>query len=117
MADTELVPDDGITAGSRTTPYTVPAVRKGAATAREILTRLAAQQWNLQTNDLKVQNGSVTNPKTGNTITYADLAKSANVAEAFEQSVDPDVALTPVSQWQGLGTPAPRPTNMDTVNG
>ena len=26
MADTALVPDDGITAGSRTTPYTVPAV-------------------------------------------------------------------------------------------
>ena len=32
MADTALVPDDGITAGSRTTPSTVPAVRQGAAT-------------------------------------------------------------------------------------
>ena len=117
MADTALVPDDGITAGSRTTPYTVPAVRKGAATAREILTRLAAQQWNLQTNDLNVKNGSVTNPKTNKTITYADLAKSANVAEAFEQSVDPDVALTPVSQWQVIGTPVPRPNNPDIVTG
>src|SRR4030042_342760 len=29
MADTALVPDDGITAGSRTTPNTVPAVRPG----------------------------------------------------------------------------------------
>lgn len=34
MADTSLVPNDGITAGSRTTPSTVPAVRKAAAAAR-----------------------------------------------------------------------------------
>ena len=33
LADTSLVPDDGITAGSRTTPATVPAVRQGAAAA------------------------------------------------------------------------------------
>ena len=31
MGDTSLVPDDGITAGSRTTPSTLPAVRRGAA--------------------------------------------------------------------------------------
>ncbi len=45
MADSELAPDDGITAGSRTTPSTVPAVRRGAATARELLTRLAAERF------------------------------------------------------------------------
>jgi CO/xanthine dehydrogenase Mo-binding subunit len=37
MADTDLVPDDGGTAGSRTTPSTVPAVRRAAAAARRIL--------------------------------------------------------------------------------
>lgn len=37
MADTDVVPVDGITAGSRTTPATVPAVRKAAAEAREKL--------------------------------------------------------------------------------
>lgn len=37
MADTDRVPVDGITAGSRTTPSTVPAVRKAAAEARERL--------------------------------------------------------------------------------
>ena len=31
LGDTSLVPDDGITAGSRTTPSTIPAVRRGAA--------------------------------------------------------------------------------------
>ena len=32
MADTDLVPDDGITAGSRTTPRNVPEMRQAAAT-------------------------------------------------------------------------------------
>lgn len=37
MADTDAVPDDGITAGSRTTPSTLPAVRRAAAAARQWL--------------------------------------------------------------------------------
>ena len=43
MADTNLVPDDGITAGSRTTPRNVPDMRRAAATARELLTQFAAE--------------------------------------------------------------------------
>ena len=42
MADTDLVPDDGITAGSRTTPYNVPDMRQAAATARQLLGQLGA---------------------------------------------------------------------------
>lgn len=34
LCDTDRTPDDGITAGSRTTPGTVPAVRRAAAAAR-----------------------------------------------------------------------------------
>jgi isoquinoline 1-oxidoreductase len=37
MADTSVVPNDGITAGSRTTPSTIPAVRKAAAAAKGVL--------------------------------------------------------------------------------
>src|SRR5439155_19479737 len=45
MADTDLVPDDGMTAGSRSTPSTLPAVRQGCAAARGLLIELAAQRW------------------------------------------------------------------------
>ena len=45
MADTDFVPDDGGTSGSRTTPQNVPPMRQAAATARELLTRFAAKQW------------------------------------------------------------------------
>jgi len=117
MADTALVPDDGITAGSRTTPSTVPAVRQGAATARELLTRLAAEQWKVDSSALNVHNGTITNRTTKKTITYADLAKSKDVAGAFKQTIPSDVTVTPVNQWEALGTSVPRPNSRDIVTG
>lgn len=117
MADTALVPDDGRTAGSRTTPSTVPAVRRGAATARELLTRLASEQWKVNPGTLEVRNGVVRDRKTKKTITYADLAKSKDVAGAFKQSVSSDVTLTPVGEWEVLGTPVPRSNWRDLVTG
>ena len=68
MADTALVPDDGITAGSRTTPSTVPAVRRGAATARELLARLAAERWKVDVGVLEVKDGAITHQATKRTI-------------------------------------------------
>jgi len=44
LSDTGLVPDDGMTAGSRTSPSTVPAVRQGAAAARKLLVQVACQR-------------------------------------------------------------------------
>ena len=43
MADTDLCPNDGGTFGSLTTPRTVPAVRKTAAAARELLAEAASR--------------------------------------------------------------------------
>jgi isoquinoline 1-oxidoreductase len=117
MADTALVPNDGRTAGSRTTPSTIPAVRRGAATARELLTRLAAEQWKVEPGALDVRNGIIRNRKTKKTITYADLAKSKDVAGAFKQSIASDVTLTPVVEWEVLGTAVPRPNRRDLVTG
>ncbi len=117
MADTELVPDDGITAGSRTTPGTVPDVRRGAATARELLVRLAAEQWKTDPGTLQVQDGTITHSTTNRKMTYADLVRSKDVAEAFKQPVSSDVALTPVSEWRALGKSVPRPNCRDVVTG
>ncbi len=117
MADTDLVPDDGITAGSRTTPGTVPDVRRGAATARELLVRLAAEQWKVDPGTLQVRDGTIVNKATNQKMTYADLAGSKDVAETFKQPVSADVALTPVNEWQTLGKPIPRPNGRDVVTG
>ena len=117
MADTALVPDDGRTAGSRTTPSTVPAVRRGAATARELLTRLAAEQWKVDRGALDVRDGAITHQATKRTVSYADLAKSKDVAGAFAQNIGSDVTVTPVGEWKVLGTPVARPNWRDLVTG
>jgi len=117
MADTELVPDDGITAGSRTTPYNVPAVRQAAATARRLLTGLAAEKWKVDPTSLVVRDGAITEPASKQTLTYADLARAGGIDEAFRQPVAADVEVTPVARWQVLGTPFPRPNGRDLVTG
>jgi isoquinoline 1-oxidoreductase beta subunit len=117
MSDTALVPDDGITAGSRTTPSTVPAVRQGAAAARELLTKLAAKRWKADPGTLTVRDGTIRNKATGETVTYADLAKSEDVTDAFKQNVVSDVTLTPVDQWKVIGTSVARPNSRDVVTG
>ena len=99
MADTALTPDDGITAGSRTTPSTLPAIRKACAAARDLLAAFAA-----------------TRPE-GRPITYADLAKSEQSSEQFKKTVPADVRLTPVSEWKVLGIDVPRPNRRDIVLG
>ena len=59
MADTSLVPDDGSTAGSGTTPRTVPAVRQAAAAARQLLVELAAKRWSVEPSTLEVREGKI----------------------------------------------------------
>ena len=46
MGDTDLVPYDAGTFGSRTTPQMGTQLRKAAATAREALADMAAKKWN-----------------------------------------------------------------------
>ncbi|MCF7974326.1 MAG: molybdopterin-dependent oxidoreductase [Phycisphaerae bacterium] len=117
MADTDLVPDDGITAGSRTTPYNVPPVRQAAATARELLTNLAARQWQVNAETLEVLNGKITHTATGKTLTYGDLAALDTTSEVFKGSIRSDVTLTPLGQWKTMGTSVPRPNSRDLVTG
>jgi CO/xanthine dehydrogenase Mo-binding subunit len=117
MADTDLVPDDGITAGSRTTPYNVPPMRQAAATARALLTQVAARQWQVDAGTLEVRNGTITDKAHNRTMTYADLAKSREVVETFAQTVRAEIALTPVGAWATLGSPVPRPNSRDLVTG
>ena len=74
MADTQLVPDDGTTAGSRTTPSTVPAVRQAAAAARQLLIQYAAQRWGVEPSAVDVRDGQVTHAASQRTLSYAELA-------------------------------------------
>ena len=117
MADTGLVPDDGITAGSGSTPRTVPAVRHGAAAAREVLIDFAAKRWGVDRGTVKVQDGKATRSASQEALSYADLAADETAAKTLDQAAPSDVALTPVSEWKVLGKPTPRPNARDIVTG
>ncbi len=115
MADTELGPDDGITAGSRTTPGTVPAVRKAAAAARELLILVSSRQLNVARSSLEVRDGTVT--VEGRSYGYADLAKSPELAAAYREALPSDATLTPSKDWKVLGAPCARLGGRDIVTG
>src|SRR2546428_33225 len=74
MADTGLVPDDGITAGSGSSPRTVPAVRQGAAAARQVLVDFASKQWGVEPGACEVHDGKVVHPPSKHSFSYAELA-------------------------------------------
>ncbi len=117
LADTAIVPDDGITAGSSTTPRTIPAVRRGAAAARNLLIAFACGQWNVEGAALEVRDGKVVHPGRNRTVSYSDLAKSVQAAELFQQAIPADVKLTAVTDWKVMGTPVLRPNALDVVLG
>ena len=117
MGDTALVPDDGITAGSRTTPSTVPAIRNAAAAARNLLLDLAAKKWSVERDSLKVVDGVITDASGVKTLSYGELAKSGEIEEAFKQGIPSDLKVTPVDQWRVMGTSAPRSNSRDLVTG
>jgi len=117
MGDTGLVPDDGTTAGSRTTPATVPAVRQGAAAARKLLLELAAKKWNAEPAALEVRDGKISHAASQRALSYADLAKSGEAAESFKQSMPSDITVTAVEQWRVMGTSVPRINRRDLVTG
>ena len=117
MADTSLVPDDGITAGSGSTPRTVPAVRQGAGAARDLLIDFACKRWNTDRNAVQLNDGKVTDTAGQRTLAYADLAADEDAAKAFQQPIPSDVTLTSVKEWKVLGNPARRPNGRDIVTG
>ena len=99
LADTGLVPDDGPTVGSRTTPSTIPEVRRACAAAKKLLEEFISKS-----------------PVAKN-LTYADLASSDNAAELFKQTAPRDVTVTAVREWKVLGVPTHRPNGRDLVTG
>jgi isoquinoline 1-oxidoreductase len=117
MGDTELTPDDGITAGSRTTPSTVPAVRQGTAAARQVLVKLAAQRWQVEEAALQVKSGKVVHAPTGREVSYGELVKEDPARQSFNVPVSPDMELVAVKDWKSMGTSVPRPNGVEIVTG
>ena len=113
MGDTDLVPWDAGTFGSRTTPTMGPQLRAAAATAREQLLELAAQRWNANRATLAATGGKISDPASRRVITYGELTRGQNLVKVI--GADPPVA--PAREWKVAGKPAPKVDGSDFVTG
>ena len=117
LADTGLVPDDGITAGSGSTPRTIPSIRQAAAAARQLLLQFAAKQWAVEPGTCEVRDGKAIHAGSKREIAYAALAADETAARSLEENIPADVTLTPIKEWKVLGTGLSRPNGRDIVTG
>ncbi len=117
MADTAVVPNDGLTAGSGSTPNTVPAIRRAAAAARQLLVDVACKEWSVDSAEVEVREGKVIHSATNREKTYVDLASADEAIKAFDEPAPARVEVTPVKSWKVMGVPTPRPNRQELVNG
>jgi nicotinate dehydrogenase subunit B len=102
--DTAITPDQGTTSGSQTTPtnFNNENLALAAATAREALMSLAAQQLGEPVDHLKLQNGVITGGSVRR-VTYEDLVGS----KQFNLPLNPTAKRRPAAEWTVLGKPVP----------
>lgn len=104
MADTDLVPTDFGTVGSRSTPQMGSQLRKAAAAAREEMIRMAAQRLEATPGSLVAEGGFITNPLTRNKLSYGNLTGGKKLLI----TISDEVKITPVSQRMLSGTSVPK---------
>jgi nicotinate dehydrogenase subunit B len=103
-ADTALTPFDAGTFGSRTTPTMTPLFRRVAAAARELLIGVAAKDWHVAPEALIAADAKVTDPSSGRSVRYADLARGRTLA----QNLPAEDPVTPATQWTIAGKALPK---------
>jgi isoquinoline 1-oxidoreductase len=113
MADTQLTPFDGGTAGSQTTPRMAAQLRKVAAATRELLLDLAAEQGKVERGSLTVKDGKIVEPRNGQAFDFGQLTKGKKLLKV----VGPDVATTPADKWQVASTSVPKVDSRAHVTG
>jgi isoquinoline 1-oxidoreductase len=113
MGDTDLTPFDLGTFGSRTTPTMAPQLRKAAAAARELLIALAAQQWQVAPETVRLVDARFVNHNQTKSMTLAEVAKGQKLVK----TISPDVKTTPVEQWTVAGRSLPKVDGRDFVTG
>jgi isoquinoline 1-oxidoreductase len=113
MGDTDLTPFDMGTFGSRTTPQMGSQLRKVAASAREVLIQMAAEQWQVSEAGLVAEDGEVRDPKSQKTISYAELTHGQKLMKVI--AAEPP--LTNPNDWRIAGTGIPKRDGRAFVTG
>ena len=113
MGDTDLVPWDMGTFGSRTTPTMGPQLRTMAAAARQMLLEKAASNWNVSASSLQADGGKIGDAAHNRSIGYGELTRGQKLVKV----ISGDQPLTPATDWKIAGTPIPKANGRDFVTG
>lgn len=113
MGDTDLVPYDAGTFGSRTTPQMGTQLRKAAATARQALIDMAALSWKTEPKFLQAVDGMVCDPQTKNKIGYGKLTKGQQLLLPISEKIQ----IIPAGDWKIAGKTVPKVNGRSFING
>jgi nicotinate dehydrogenase subunit B len=84
MGDTDLVPFDMGTFGSRTTPSMAPQLRRAAAAAREALLDMAADRLKVDRAALAVENGRVVHGTSKRSVGFGELTRGQKLLKEID---------------------------------
>ena len=98
--------------GSRTIRQSQEYLRKGGATAREMLVAAAAQGWKVPASECVAAGGVITHAPSGRKVAFGKVAAAAAKLEPPK-----DAALKDPKDWTIAGKPIPRVDIPDTVMG
>ncbi len=113
MGDTDLVPFDAGTYGSRTTPQMGTQLRKAAAAARQALLDMAAKKWNTPATGLQTENGMVVNVATKEKINYGALTKG----QQLMITISDNVPVIAAKDWKVAGKSLPKVDQRKYITG
>lgn len=104
MADTEVTPNEGVTAGSMSLETSGNVIRYTAAEARKFLLSIAYEQLEAPMERLDVSQGIIRDPDTGRSTTYWDLLGGRRFGVNISGAAHPKIPDT----YQVIGKPAQR---------
>jgi nicotinate dehydrogenase subunit B len=111
QGDTQVTPDQGTTAGSKTVQNGGPQLRLAAATAFQALLGLAAQQLGVSKDQLVASDGVFRDIGSRRRVTYQQLLGSTDLVLV----ADPNVQVASPKDYQVVGQPVQRADLPDKV--
>lgn len=104
MADTDLVPYDFGTVGSRSIPQMGSQLRRASAAAKEELVKMAAKTWKASGEALIAEGGFIIDPATNNKISYQQLTGGKQLLVPISESTK----ISSLSQRRLTGMSVPK---------
>jgi len=113
LADTDLTPDEGYTAGSGSMEQSAMAVRFASAAAKAKLLQIASVKLKTPPETLVLGNGEVQTKNGGSRISFAEIIGGQQITD----KVRDDVQLKPKDKYQLVGKAIPRDDISKMVRG